>query len=644
MSATTNDSSSTLSETHESSWDSSTEYTVTTSSNNTSDTTNTYSSSQVSNMSPMDKLNKGKYKERDIGVYEEFVPAPVEYVAEAGYPEPANFNSHRNTAGFSKEDIASECSFQQTFSSVQSDASVNGRYADSAKSDLSIKSSASVMDSVAAPFYAIADVARSVKEYFWGPTPQSDEDQSHHHIPHQDDHQFQNNQYEIRQEVARGAFGFIEDDMQSIGTVPYIPSVATPTIPDNSRPSRSQSRPSTSPTPISPSSLKLNLEGFPPNPHAWEPDTVVRFFQIHVDWLMNVPLGPTFQEVMDKLLHLSITGEILFDPKLFNEEFLEDVLKIGIALGRQRLMNLIEKLRNTYERQVITTREGHEQSNLGGVNIQQGSGNINSGNVHMIGSLFMDNAKQINHHYASYNQGPQILSRTSRRAVYYKGVEWVLCHGQWEAICKVKGKKFRIPFCQGLNEKDVAKRLRKKCKELIKLGHQLEKDNGVLCILIDAERNAFIDGWEVFKEEILEMERHVLPTPKAITLCNINALELSSTVSVRFSSSNTDDSDTFCPLDPVLWLKFSTLMSMATNTTTKVYWKNLHFELKDFDSLEAIVKQVPRQNELDGLSMEKLRVFSIDEYVQIKSNLQACNGDFFSTWEFDSEKKKASPV
>ena len=101
------------------------------------------------------------------------------------------------------------------------------------------------------------------------------------------------------------------------------------------------------------------------------------------------------------------------------------------------------------------------------------------------------------------------------------------------------------------------------------------------------------DGMKEFKEAILE-NGHILPKPKVIKFCNNNALELSSTISVQFSCPNTDETDPFYPLNPVRWLKFSTLMCMETNTTTKVYWQNLHFELKDFESLEEIVKQVPR--------------------------------------------------
>lgn len=261
----------------------------------------------------------------------------------------------------------------------------------------------------------------------------------------------------------------------------------------------------------------------------------------------------------------------------------------------------------------------------------------------------MDNAKQINHHYA-YNQGPQLVyrRRSVRRATFYKGVDYVICHKQWEAICTVKGQKYLIPNCQGQNEKDVAQRLRRECKRLIQEGHQLEKDNGALCILIDAERKALRDGWKEFEQAILEIG-HILPKAEVIKFCNNNALELSSTISVQFSSPNTDKTDPFYPLNPVRWLKFSTLVSMATNTTTKVYWQNLHFELKDFESLEEIVKQVPRLNELEGLSMEKLRVFSIEDYAEMNSNLQACRGDFISTWEFDSKSwrlvhKKANLV
>jgi len=643
MSATTNESSSTLSETY----DSSTEYTVSssdTSSKENTSATNTKSSSLSHDSSA--------------------------YVAEAGYPAPVNSNSHQGTQSKRSFEQTFDVHSEYTLSDVHS--SINGKSADSTNGVLNSEwdnesamrsqmqqppsesgsSSTISSDASASSIYSIlyaplivlgtvASSASSVMSYVWGATPQSDEDQNHHHTPDQNDHQFQNNRDEIRQEVNRDNF-FIEDDMQSVGTVPPVPSVATPSIPDNSRPSRSQSRPSSPPS-IPASSLKLKLTDLPSNPYAWDPDHVMRFFLINVDWLMNLQLQPTYQEVVETLVILSIDGETLLDPELFNEKFLKEDLEIGKPLARKRLMKLVKKLRDTYGQHVISTQIGHiAQGNIG-VTIQQGNGNVN--NVNNIGSLFLDNSKQINHHYA-VNQGPSIVS--VRRATFYKGVDYVICHNRWEAICMVKGQKFIIPKCQGQNEKDVAQRLRKECKKLIQEGHQLDPDNGALCILIDSETKALRDGWKEFEEAILE-NGHILPIPEVIKFCNSNALELSSTISVQFSSPNTDKTDPFYPLDPVHWLKFSTLMCMATNTTTKVYWQNLHFELRDFESLEEIVKQVPRLNQLEGLSMEKLRVFSIEDYAEMKSKLQACRGDFFSTWEFDSKSwrlvhKKANLV
>ena len=103
-----------------------------------------------------------------------------------------------------------------------------------------------------------------------------------------------------------------------------------------------------------------------------------------------------------------------------------------------------------------------------------------------------------------------------RRATFYKGVDYVICTKQWEAICTVKGQKYIIPNCQGQNEKDVAQRLRRECKKLIQEGHQLEPDNGALCILIDAERKALVNSVDMNELNVLhnivllDLEKYVL--------------------------------------------------------------------------------------------------------------------------------------
>jgi len=622
MSVTTNESTSTLSESFESS---DLTYTVTTSSDTSAQNTSTTNT----NSSPTSQMSQ----KNSTAIF-----------AEAGYPAPKN--SHPIS-----ESVRSKGSFLHTFSDVESfcrssdctDINLGSELSREevspelresvqklpSESGSQVTASTDISVSSYRPDIILTNLFGPVVNYVassvWGSTPQSDEGPNHH-IPHQPNHQMQ---FEKRQEeTTMGAF-YLEDDQQSIGTVPTIPP--------------------SSPPPISRSSLELNMNGLSLNPHAWDPQEVLRFFENNEDWLMNLILKPSNQEVFERLLNLSISGEEFLDPDIFDENFLKEDLKIVQPIGRKRLMKLVRKLRDTFPRPVIRARVsgGHiAQGNIG-ISIQQGNGNIN--NVNNIGSLFMDNSKQINHHYSGTtsqinhhygdDQGPQLISTRYSSATFYKGVEYVCSNGRFEAICKVKGKRYRIPNCQGRNEKEVAKRLRKENKRLIQEGHELDKCNGFLCFRMDSEPKLFRAGWKDFKKAMLEIG-HILPKPRVITLCNRNSYEMSSDISgeVEFSSPDRDTTEPFCALNPVSWLKFSTLMAIATNTTTRVQSNNLHFELKDFDSLKKIVDKVPYLNELQGLSKEELREFSIEDYATMRSNLDACPGKFFSTWQFDSKQ------
>jgi len=157
---------------------------------------------------------------------------------------------------------------------------------------------------------------------------------------------------------------------------------------------------------ISPSSLRLNMNGLSRDPHNWNDQEMMRFFRNNKDWLMNLQID--FDTFIEELLNLSISGEEVLDPDIFDETFLEEHLKVKQGMGRKRLMKLVKKLRESYSKPVMKAHAGdHKAQDNTGVSIEQGDHNTN--NVTNVHHHYSGKINTINHRpfRFAHDQGPQ---------------------------------------------------------------------------------------------------------------------------------------------------------------------------------------------------------------------------------------------